>query len=113
MKTSITATTRATMTRMIGSRFTKELLSERESIQKRQVIRNDGEASQDQQHAQRNQQCAAGNFDGMHVDAEAAVELEEALDPERGQQKWHGQSQRIDGQQHDSFCNRVLGGGES
>src|SRR5580700_6597847 len=43
--TSIRATTRATTTKTTGSRLTKTLQSQRESIQKRQVIRNDGKAS--------------------------------------------------------------------
>src|SRR5580693_5608680 len=49
----------------------------------------------------------------MHVDAEAAVKLEKALEQERSQQEWHGESQRIDREQRDAFGDRVLGGGES
>src|SRR5208282_547147 len=49
----------------------------------------------------------------MHVGAEAAVKLEKAFDSKGSQEEWHCQSHRIDRQQHDSLCDRVLGGGES
>src|SRR5438477_10398588 len=45
----------------------------------------------------------------MHMRAEAAVELEKTLDAERGQEEWHRQTERVDGQQKHALRYRVLG----
>ena len=60
----MTVTTRATTIMTTGSRFTKNSLLERESIQERKIVRDDGEASEYQQHAQYDQQPATGHLEG-------------------------------------------------
>src|SRR6185437_495003 len=44
----------------------------------------------------------------MHMSAEPAIESQEALNAQRGQEEWYRQSQRIDGQQKDALAHRVL-----
>ena len=45
--------------------------------------------------------------------AEAAVKLQKVLNPERSEKKRDSQSKRIDGQQDNSFGDRILGGGKT
>ncbi len=44
----------------------------------------------------------------MQVAAEAGIEAEKAIDPERGEKKRNRQPGRVNRQQQDSFENRVL-----
>src|SRR3954470_11159979 len=48
----------------------------------------------------------------MQVRTEAAVKLQEAFHQERGQKEWYRQSQRVDGQQQDSFHQGCLFAGD-
>src|SRR5271169_350327 len=45
------------------------------AVQERKPIRNQSKASDHEQNSQRNQQGAAGYFQGVHLGAEAAIEL--------------------------------------
>src|ERR1700693_1947014 len=101
----MTVTTMATTIMTTGSRFTTNSLLDcalkRESIQKRQIVRDDGEAPKHQQQAEDDQQSSTGHFQGMHVHAKALVEFQKAFDAQRSQQEGHGQSHGVNRQQQD------------
>src|SRR5580692_8540791 len=78
--------------------YKRDLLQSK-SIQERKPIRNQSKAADHEQHSERDQQAAAGNFESVHVGAEATVELEETLHQKRRHQKRYSQAKRIDREQ--------------
>src|SRR5579885_1908548 len=84
-KKSMAAPIPDTKNKAAGFRFTKTSLK-RKPVQEREISRDDAEASEHQQGPQNDQQAARGHLQRVHVRAEAAVKLEEALDAKRGQQ---------------------------
>src|SRR5579885_968984 len=103
------ATIAATKNKAAGFRLTKTSLK-RKPVQEREIESDDAEASEHQQGPQNDQQAARGHLQRVHVRAEAAVKLEEALDAKRSQQEGHRQAERIHGQQQDALRDRALRG---
>ena len=54
-----------------------------EPVQQRKITREQGEFSQDQEHAESHEQAAARDFHRVHVTAEAAVKLHKTFDAKR------------------------------
>src|SRR5258708_2838221 len=71
-------------------------------------MREQSQFSKNQQYPEDDEQAAAGDLNGVHVPSETPVELKETTDSQRSQEEWHGQTQRINSKEQDSFGDRIL-----
>src|SRR5208337_2855830 len=91
-----------------GIAFQQEVPLEREPVQERQIAGKQFQVIEKYQYTDCNQEYTADYFNGVQMTAKPAIERQEAVHPQRRQQKRHGQPKGIDRQKYNALEHRFL-----